>query len=76
MDTKRTCRYGERTCRARMLKLTKTNAVRGADLNDDRGGRIATVTVVSQLITDIGRLVGRAQSARGDVAFCSVIGET
>jgi acyl-coenzyme A thioesterase PaaI-like protein len=40
----------------RVLKLTKTNAVLGADLDDDTGRRIATVTVVSQLITDISRL--------------------
>lgn len=40
----------------RVLKLTKANAVLGADLDDDTGRRIATVTVVSQLITDISRL--------------------
>lgn len=40
----------------RVLKLTKTNAVLGADLDDDTGRRIATATVVSQLITDISRL--------------------
>ncbi len=40
----------------RVLKLTKTNAVLGADLDDDTGRRIATVTVVSQLITDMSRL--------------------
>jgi acyl-coenzyme A thioesterase PaaI-like protein len=40
----------------RVLKLTKTNAVLGADLDDDTGRRISTVTVVSQLITDISRL--------------------
>ncbi|ORJ59962.1 PaaI family thioesterase [Mycobacterium simiae] len=40
----------------RVLKLTKTNAVLGADLDDDSGRRIATVTVVSQLITDLSRL--------------------
>ncbi|MCV7429164.1 PaaI family thioesterase [Mycobacterium montefiorense] len=40
----------------RVLKLTKTNAVLGADLDDDTGRRIATVTVVSQLITDVSRL--------------------
>ncbi|CDO86527.1 hypothetical protein AWC29_09645 [Mycobacterium triplex] len=40
----------------RVLKLTKTNAVLGADLDDDNGRQIATITVVSQLITDIGRL--------------------
>ncbi|MCV7092590.1 PaaI family thioesterase [Mycobacterium interjectum] len=40
----------------RVLKLTKTNAVLGAELDDDTGRRIATITVVSQLITDLGRL--------------------
>lgn len=40
----------------RVLKLTKTNAVLGADLDDANGRQIATITVVSQLITDIGRL--------------------
>lgn len=40
----------------RVLKLTKTNAVLGADLDDDTGRRIATISVVSQLITDISRL--------------------
>lgn len=40
----------------RVLKLTKANAVLGADLDDDTGRRIATITVVSQLITDLGRL--------------------
>jgi hypothetical protein len=40
----------------RVLKLTKTNAMLGADLDDDAGRRIATISVVSQLITDIGRL--------------------
>ncbi|WAC91257.1 hotdog domain-containing protein [Mycobacterium sp. Aquia_213] len=40
----------------RVLKLTKTNAVLGADLDDDTGRRIASITVVSQLITDISRL--------------------
>ena len=41
----------------RVLKLTKTNAVLGADLDDDAGRRIATVTVVSQFIPEIARLV-------------------
>lgn len=41
----------------RVLKLTKTNAILGADLDDDTGRRIATATVVSGLITDIARLV-------------------
>jgi uncharacterized protein (TIGR00369 family) len=40
----------------RVLKLTRTNAVLGADLDDDAGRRIATATVVSGLITDIARL--------------------
>lgn len=40
----------------RVLKLTKTNAVLGADLDDDTGRRIATATVVSQFITDIARM--------------------
>lgn len=40
----------------RVLKPTKTNAVLGADLDDDTGRRIASITVVSQLITDLGRL--------------------
>jgi acyl-coenzyme A thioesterase PaaI-like protein len=40
----------------RVLKLTKTNAVLGADLDDDTGRRIATITVVSQLLTDLGRI--------------------
>jgi acyl-coenzyme A thioesterase PaaI-like protein len=40
----------------RVLKLTKTNAVLGADLDDDAGRRIAVITMVSQLITDISRL--------------------
>jgi acyl-coenzyme A thioesterase PaaI-like protein len=40
----------------RMLKLTRVTAVLGADLDDDAGRRIATVTVVSQLITDLSRL--------------------
>jgi acyl-coenzyme A thioesterase PaaI-like protein len=41
----------------RVLKLTKTNALLSADLDDDTGRRIAVATVVSQLITDIGRLL-------------------
>jgi acyl-coenzyme A thioesterase PaaI-like protein len=41
----------------RVLKLTKANAVLGADLDDDAGRRIATITVVSRLITDISRLI-------------------
>lgn len=40
----------------RVLKLTKTNAVLAADLDDDTGRRIATGTVISALVTDIGRL--------------------
>jgi uncharacterized protein (TIGR00369 family) len=40
----------------RVLKMTKTNAVLGADLDDDAGRRIATITVVSQLLTDLTRL--------------------
>lgn len=45
------------TATGRVLKLTKTNAILGADLDDDTGRRIASATIVSQLITDIGRLV-------------------
>ena len=41
----------------RVLKLTRTNAVLAADLDDDVGRRIAVVTLVSQLITDLSRLV-------------------
>lgn len=40
----------------RVLKLTRATAVLGADLEDGAGRRIATVTLVSQLITDISRL--------------------
>ncbi|MEZ0353987.1 hypothetical protein [Mycobacterium sp. pR1184] len=40
----------------RVLKLARTNAVLGADLDDDTGRRIATITVVSQLLTDLGRI--------------------
>jgi acyl-coenzyme A thioesterase PaaI-like protein len=40
----------------RVLKLTRATAVLGADLDDDAGRRIATVTLVSQLITDISKL--------------------
>jgi acyl-coenzyme A thioesterase PaaI-like protein len=40
----------------RVMKLTRATAVLGADLDDDTGRRIATVTLVSQLITDISRL--------------------
>ncbi|OBA60372.1 hypothetical protein A5647_00955 [Mycobacterium sp. 1100029.7] len=40
----------------RVLKLTRTNAMLGADLDDDAGRRIATITVVSQLLTDLSRL--------------------
>jgi uncharacterized protein (TIGR00369 family) len=40
----------------RVLKLTRTNAVLAADLDDDADRRIATATVVSQLITDLSRL--------------------
>ncbi len=39
-----------------VLKLTKTNAVLGADLDNNCGRRIATITLVPQLITDISRL--------------------
>ncbi|MCV7409981.1 hypothetical protein AWC05_23045 [Mycobacterium florentinum] len=41
----------------RVLKLTKTNAVLDADLDDETGRRIASITVVSQLLTDISRLI-------------------
>jgi uncharacterized protein (TIGR00369 family) len=40
----------------RVLKLTRTNAVLGADLVDGEGRAIATLTLVSQLITDLTRL--------------------
>jgi uncharacterized protein (TIGR00369 family) len=40
----------------RVLKLTRATAVLGADLDDDAGRRIATVTLVSQFITDLSRL--------------------
>lgn len=40
----------------RVLKVTKSNAVLAADLDDDAERRIASITLVSQLITDISRL--------------------
>lgn len=40
----------------RVLKLTKTNAVLAADLDDDAGRRIATMSLVSQFVTDLTRL--------------------
>lgn len=40
----------------RVLKLTRATAALAADLEDDAGRQIATVSVVSQLITDLGRL--------------------
>jgi uncharacterized protein (TIGR00369 family) len=40
----------------RILKLTRATATLGADLEDESGRQIATVTVVSQLITDLSRL--------------------
>jgi acyl-coenzyme A thioesterase PaaI-like protein len=42
----------------RVLKLTSVAAVLGADLEDDDGRQIATVTLVSQLIKDVSRLTG------------------
>jgi acyl-coenzyme A thioesterase PaaI-like protein len=42
----------------RVLKLTSVAAVLGADLEDDGGRQIATVTLVSQLIKDVSRLTG------------------
>jgi acyl-coenzyme A thioesterase PaaI-like protein len=44
------------TATGRVLKLTRTNAVLGADLDDENGRQIATVTIISQLITDLARL--------------------
>jgi uncharacterized protein (TIGR00369 family) len=40
----------------RVLKLTRATAALGADLDDDAGRRIATVTLVTQFITDLGRM--------------------
>ncbi|BBX65573.1 hypothetical protein MSAS_47470 [Mycobacterium saskatchewanense] len=37
--------------RARLLNVTTANAVLSADLDDDAGMRIASITVVSQLVT-------------------------
>jgi acyl-coenzyme A thioesterase PaaI-like protein len=40
----------------RVLGLTQAMATLGADLADETGRRVATITVVSQLIADLGRL--------------------
>jgi acyl-coenzyme A thioesterase PaaI-like protein len=39
-----------------LIKLTSVSAVLGADLTDDEGRLIATVSLVSQLIKDLSRL--------------------
>jgi acyl-coenzyme A thioesterase PaaI-like protein len=39
-----------------LIKLTSVSAVLGADLADDEGRLIATVSLVSQLIKDLSRL--------------------
>jgi uncharacterized protein (TIGR00369 family) len=44
------------TATGRVLKLTRASAVLAADLEDEAGDLVATATVVSQLITDLGRL--------------------
>jgi len=44
------------TATGRVLKLTRATAVLAADLEDEAGDVVATATVVSQLITDLGRL--------------------
>jgi uncharacterized protein (TIGR00369 family) len=40
----------------RVLKLTRATATLDADLEDESGRHIATIVVVSQLITDLSRL--------------------
>lgn len=40
----------------RVLKLTRATATLVADLEDETGRQVATITVVSQLITDLSRL--------------------
>lgn len=40
----------------RLIKLTSVTAVLGADLTDDKGQLIATVSLVSQLVKDLSRL--------------------
>lgn len=40
----------------RVLKLTRAMATLAADLVDESGRQLATIIVVSQLITDLGRL--------------------
>jgi hypothetical protein len=39
-----------------LIKLTSVSALLGADLTDDEGRLIATVSLVSQLIKDLSRL--------------------
>ena len=41
----------------RLIKLTRDSAVLGADLTDDKGQLIATVSLVSQLVKDVSRLI-------------------
>jgi hypothetical protein len=41
----------------RLIKLTSVSAVLGADLTDDKGQLIATVSLVSQLVKDLSRLI-------------------
>jgi hypothetical protein len=41
----------------RLIKLTSVTAVLGADLTDDNGQMIATVSLVSQLVKDLSRLL-------------------
>jgi hypothetical protein len=41
-----------------VLKLTSVAAVLGADLEDDTGQHIASMTAVAQLIKDVPRLAG------------------
>jgi acyl-coenzyme A thioesterase PaaI-like protein len=40
----------------RIIKLTSVSALLGADLHDDKGQLIATVSVLSQLLKDLSRL--------------------
>jgi uncharacterized protein (TIGR00369 family) len=43
----------------RLIKLTSVSAVLGADLTDDNGRLIATVSLVSQLIKDLSKLTAQ-----------------
>jgi acyl-coenzyme A thioesterase PaaI-like protein len=52
-------RAGSATCYiavGRVIKLTSVTAVLGADLTDDKGQLIATVSLVSQRVRDLSRL--------------------